>query len=175
MHRGSTCGRLGEAVPFHKKAGSFGDNKEAYEHFARLHSTLADGDGRFSDWIEIHNPSATPVNLDGWHLSDDRNDLAQLIDRVLGSTIGDSNLDGVFDSADFVQVFKAGKYEDRIRNNATWAEGDWNQDGDFDSGDLVYAFTHGKYSASAKQARNVAASIDVLFGEESDLDDNFTI
>src|SRR5687767_10055376 len=34
--------------------------------------TLADVDGDFSDWVEIHNPDpTTPVNLAGWHLTDD--------------------------------------------------------------------------------------------------------
>ena len=40
-------------------------------------TTLADGDGRFSDWVEIHNPTSSPVSLAGWHLTDDRNDLTQ--------------------------------------------------------------------------------------------------
>src|SRR5687768_8617409 len=31
---------------------------------------LADADGHFSDWIEIHNPDATPVSLRGYHLTD---------------------------------------------------------------------------------------------------------
>ena len=47
------------------------------EFLAVNDSTLADGDGRFSDWIEIHNPTSSPASLDGWHLTDDRNDLAQ--------------------------------------------------------------------------------------------------
>ncbi len=32
---------------------------------------LADEDGDFPDWIEIHNPTDTAVGLDGWHLTDD--------------------------------------------------------------------------------------------------------
>lgn len=35
--------RLGENVPFNKKAGQFGDNTDAYEHFGRLHDVMADG------------------------------------------------------------------------------------------------------------------------------------
>lgn len=31
---------------------------------------LEDEDGQRNDWIEIHNPDTTPVNLDGWHLTD---------------------------------------------------------------------------------------------------------
>ena len=34
-------------------------------------SGLADEDGDFSDWIEIHNPSNAAVNLSGWSLTDD--------------------------------------------------------------------------------------------------------
>lgn len=37
--------RLGEQVPFNKKAGRFGDNKDAYEHFAKLHDIMANGVG----------------------------------------------------------------------------------------------------------------------------------
>ncbi len=33
--------------------------------------TLADQDGDSSDWIEIHNPDATPISLEGYHLTDD--------------------------------------------------------------------------------------------------------
>ncbi|MGI8603604.1 MAG: CotH kinase family protein [Verrucomicrobiales bacterium] len=34
-------------------------------------ANLADVDGEFTDWIEIHNPDGVPVNLDGYHLTDD--------------------------------------------------------------------------------------------------------
>ncbi|MCP4849637.1 MAG: hypothetical protein GY899_16990 [Verrucomicrobiaceae bacterium] len=40
-------------------------------------SSIADEDGDFTDWIEIHNPDATPVDLGGWHLTDDDNDLSK--------------------------------------------------------------------------------------------------
>lgn len=35
--------RLGEKVPFNAKAGQFGDNKDATEHFMRLHTVMKDG------------------------------------------------------------------------------------------------------------------------------------
>ncbi|MEE2705473.1 MAG: Gfo/Idh/MocA family oxidoreductase [Planctomycetota bacterium] len=51
-HRGCVVGhlmnnsyRLGKKVPFNAKAGTFGDNKDAAEHFGRLHSVLQDGVG----------------------------------------------------------------------------------------------------------------------------------
>lgn len=30
----------------------------------------ADNDGAFSDWVEIHNPDAQAINLEGWYLTD---------------------------------------------------------------------------------------------------------
>jgi len=40
-------------------------------------STLADEDGNYSDWIELRNTTALPVSLEGWHLSDDADELAK--------------------------------------------------------------------------------------------------
>ncbi|MCB1120467.1 MAG: Gfo/Idh/MocA family oxidoreductase [Verrucomicrobiae bacterium] len=37
--------RLGKEVPFNKKAGKFGDNADAYEHFEKLHEIMAKGVG----------------------------------------------------------------------------------------------------------------------------------
>lgn len=37
--------RLGEQVPFNAKAGRFGDNRAAHEHFMRLHSIMKNGVG----------------------------------------------------------------------------------------------------------------------------------
>ena len=37
--------RLGEQVPFNAKAGRFGDNADAHEHFMRLHGTMEQGVG----------------------------------------------------------------------------------------------------------------------------------
>ncbi len=71
-------------------------------------------------------------------------DLLESPDKF-NSFVGDANLDGEFNSGDFVVVFSEGRYEidDPIRS--TWAEGDWNGDGSFDSGDLVLAFQRGGY------------------------------
>jgi hypothetical protein len=33
--------------------------------------TVADNFGQFSDWIEIHNPTSVPVDLNQWALTDD--------------------------------------------------------------------------------------------------------
>ncbi len=41
------------------------------EFMAANGSVLADEDGEFSDWIEIHNPDNVPIPLAGFHLTDD--------------------------------------------------------------------------------------------------------
>jgi len=38
-------------------------------------STLVEGEETRSDWIEIHNPSSQSLNLDGWYLTDDPDNL----------------------------------------------------------------------------------------------------
>ena len=40
------------------------------EFMASNSTTIADDDGDFSDWMEIHNISAVPVDLEGWFLTD---------------------------------------------------------------------------------------------------------
>ena len=65
---------------------------------------------------------------------------------------GDSNLDGQFNSGDFVTVFTAGQYEDAVAGNSTWATGDWNGDGDFNSSDFVTAFSAGGYEIGPRAA-----------------------
>ncbi|MBL8817782.1 MAG: Gfo/Idh/MocA family oxidoreductase [Planctomyces sp.] len=44
--------RLGTKVPFNKKAGQFGDNKDASEHFAKLHDIMQNGVGIPEDGAE---------------------------------------------------------------------------------------------------------------------------
>jgi Chitobiase/beta-hexosaminidase C-terminal domain/CotH kinase protein/Lamin Tail Domain/Bacterial TSP3 repeat len=41
------------------------------EFMASNARTLADAEGDYSDWIELHNPGNGAVNLDGWFLTDD--------------------------------------------------------------------------------------------------------
>ncbi len=42
-------------------------------------ATIADEDGDYPDWIELYNKGAESVNLEGWSLSDDENDLYQWV------------------------------------------------------------------------------------------------
>ena len=61
---------------------------------------------------------------------------------------GDSNLDGEFNSGDFVDVFQAGRYE--TRTTAGWSQGDWNGDAVFDSSDFITAFQDGGYESGPR-------------------------
>ena len=47
------------------------------EFQAANQSTLADQDGEFSDWLEIYNASAQPVDLGGWFLANSSTNLGQ--------------------------------------------------------------------------------------------------
>ena len=40
-------------------------------------STLADVDGDYPGWIELYNPQSTPVNLEGWALTDNFRELSK--------------------------------------------------------------------------------------------------
>ena len=68
---------------------------------------------------------------------------------------GDSNLDGEFNSADFVLVFTTGQYEDSSPGNSGWRAGDWNGDGDFTRTDFVTAFQAGAYEQGPRLAAAV--------------------
>lgn len=77
-------------------------------------------------------------------------DFAQVPADIVTGTLtiaapGDSNLDGVFDSGDIIEVLKRGEYEDNVPLNSDWFDGDWDGNGDFESGDFVYAIQAGHY------------------------------
>lgn len=87
------------------------------------------------------------LNSDGSVNADDR---LHWINELVNTYVGDSNLDGEFNSSDFVVVFTAGKYESG--QAATYAEGDWNGDMLFNSSDFVAAFGQGGYERGPKPA-----------------------
>ena len=74
------------------------------------------------------------------------------IESLVNSYVGDSNLDGEFNSGDLVAVFAGGQYEDGVAGNSGWGDGDWSGDGDFDSGDFVTAFSAGGYEKGPRVA-----------------------
>ena len=115
-----------------------------------------DGDGIVAaadiDLLTAEIRSAQPMlrfDLTG-DLRVDLADRERLVQGILQTNYGDSNLDGRFDSEDLVQIFRAGQYEDEIPLNSGWADGDWDGNGEFDTGDLVVAFRSGAYRAAAK-------------------------
>jgi hypothetical protein len=79
-------------------------------------------------------------------------DLTHLIKNTLNTWFGDANLDGEFNTADLVDIFQAGEYEDNIAGNSGWAEGDWDADGDFTTSDLTVAFQDGGFEQGPRAA-----------------------
>jgi hypothetical protein len=94
--------------------------------------------------IRSRDPSTTyDLNADAML---NQSDIVELL-RVLRTSYGDSNLDGIFDSSDLVLIFQAGQYEDNVLNNSLWSTGDWDGDLEFTTTDLVLAFQKGMYQA----------------------------
>lgn len=138
--------------PLQVKARAFHDDEWSALAIAEF---FAVGDVNQDDEINVHDidllcqeiRSGTPnsnsdLNRDQ---SVNHDDLAFLLNNILQTTIGDADLDGRFDSVDFVKIFQAGQYDDSVAGNSTWETGDWNCDGEFDSSDLVAAFQAGGY------------------------------
>ena len=97
---------------------------------------------------EGQNPAAYDLNNDDLVNYDDR---LVWVEQLKNTYIGDANLDGEFNSADFVQVFVAGLYE--TQQAATWEQGDWDGNRLFDSSDFVAAFVGGGYELGPRAAR----------------------
>lgn len=68
------------------------------EFVASNDSTLDDSDGDSSDWLELFNDSNVPIDLGGWHLTDDPNEL----DKWTLPTL-------MINPREFVVVFASGK------------------------------------------------------------------
>ena len=100
----------------------------------------------------VLNPVPPPA---GYDLNADNavnyNDRLVWLHDLRKTWVGDSNLDGLFTSADFVLAFQAGKYE-VAGAAATWVQGDWNGDQFFTSADFVAAFADGGYEAGPRAA-----------------------
>ena len=94
----------------------------------------------------------------------DESDREFWVTETMGSFFGDSNLDGQFDLADLVQVFRMGDYEDGFSINSGWGAGDWNGDGEFDSQDLVFAMKKGGFEAGHQELIRVIPEPSFLGG-----------
>jgi len=75
------------------------------EIMADNETTLADGAGDYEDWIELRNTSNTTVNLGGWYLTDDANDLTKWTFPAV--TIGANS---------YLIVWASGKYPTSLNN-----------------------------------------------------------
>ena len=84
----------------------------------------------------------------------DEADRDEMIFNILDSTYGDSDLNGLFNTADLVLVLQAGQYEDGIAGNSLWETGDWDGDGEFGTGDIVLALQTGDYETGAARVTN---------------------
>lgn len=96
---------------------------------------------------EVHRRSSNPV----FDLNDDQSvdvqDVRFWVKDLRETYFGDADLNGAFNSSDFVSVFEAGLYESN--RDATWSTGDWSTDGVFNSTDFVVAFADGGYELAA--------------------------
>lgn len=95
------------------------------------------------------NPPAYDLNGDNQVNDLDRTVWVNDLKRTY---LGDSNLDGEFNTTDFVSVFQAGQYEDNVVGNSGWATGDWNGDAEFNTTDFVAAFQAGGYEQGPRPA-----------------------
>ncbi len=97
-------------------------------------------------------PAEFDVNNDG---NVDQSDRDVWVRDLKKTYFGDANLDGVFNTADFLSVFQKGEYEDGVAQNSSWATGDWDGDLDFSSGDFVKAFQDGGFEKGPRAAQAV--------------------
>ena len=132
----------------------------SFQHSVERRRTRVEGDLNYDNVLDVNDVNvvsrnialgSTNARLD---LNDDdkvdHSDFHYLVTGLMNTWIGDSNLDGEFNSGDFVDVFTAGKYE--TGDFANWSEGDWNADGRFDSTDFVAAFSDGGYEQGPRMA-----------------------
>ena len=92
------------------------------EFMASNDSTLDDGDGLSSDWIEIHNPTAAPINLAGWHLTDNADNL----DKWTFPSAPQS----ILDPGEYLIVFASNKSTETYIDPAGYLHTDFNLDAD---------------------------------------------
>ena len=76
------------------------------EFMADNGDTLIDGDGNSPDWIELYNPTDAPVDLAGWCLTDDSDELDQWAFPSGGP------IDIVLDPGEYLVVFASGEDDD---------------------------------------------------------------
>ena len=69
-----------------------GRSHQSSQSVKAWNTTREDEDGEYSDWLELHNPGATAVELTGWQLTDNK-DRLQMVAPRLHSPTGGTPLD----------------------------------------------------------------------------------
>ena len=100
-----------------------------------------------SNAIAANGPALYDLNKDG---SVNFLDRKAWVNDLKKTWVGDANLDGLFNTTDFVNVFQVGKFETGAA--ASWTEGDWDGNKLFTTGDFVVAFQAGGFEAGPKAA-----------------------
>ena len=77
-------------------------------------------------------------------------DIELWVKDLFGSWIGDTNLDGEFNSSDLVAMLASGTYENDVQS--VWSTGDLNGDGRTNSSDLVAGLADGGYELGPQAA-----------------------
>ena len=109
-----------------------------------------------ADIDQLTMEAAAGTNAAGFDLTGDGNvdgaDIERWATELKKTWIGDANVDGEFNSSDFVSVFSAGLFE--TNEPAKWSSGDWNGDGVFNSSDFVAAFGDGGFELGPRPQTN---------------------
>ncbi len=96
---------------------------------------------------QITNNKAYDLTGDGQTNFDDR---LSWVRDLKKTWVGDSDLNGVFNTADFITVFQEGKFE--TGQSAGWGAGDWNGDKLFNTSDFIVAFQDGGFEQGPRAA-----------------------
>ena len=128
------------------------------EFMANNSNTLTDEDGDSSDWIEIFNPTAGTVTLDGAYLTDDALNLPQW--QFPDPTGGD---DVVLNAGEYLVVFASGKNR-AVAGSELHTNFQLNQNGEYlalvedDGSTVVHAYT----PSFPDQMKNVSYGLDYV-------------
>ncbi len=101
-----------------------------------------DGDTDQTDLLAWQNVGDFNAQIDAIR---DVAERIKFVRNYVPTWMGDSNLDGRFDTNDLVFTFQKGEYEDATVGNSRWADGDWNGDYEFNSNDFIVAFQDGGF------------------------------
>ena len=116
------------------------------------------------DVNQLNSAIATGGNEESFDLNGDAivdlSDLTTWVNDLKGTWFGDADLNGEFNTSDFVDVFQIGRYEKD--EDATWPEGDWNGDRRFTSADFIQAFQDGGFEQGPRRAQAVPEPAGIL-------------